>query len=100
MRTLYLGTGPERVEGMITDLLKNDMNIVKNVVELAVQFDDIEDAPTTGWALRAEVRMLGDYTVLPVVFYNATVRGTYALWGRWVNGPETVMLRVGRFRVI
>lgn len=100
MRTLILGSGPERVEGSITDLLKNDMNTVKNVVELAVQLDDLENAPAVGWALRDEVRMIGDHTVLATKLYTATVRETYALWARWVNGPETVILRVGKFKVI
>ena len=55
MRILYLGTGPERVEGVVTDLLGNDMNTVKNVIELAIQLDELEDAPTTGWTLRDEI---------------------------------------------
>jgi hypothetical protein len=100
MRTLYLGSGPELVEGLVTDRLKNDMNPVKDIIELAITGDDVEDAPITGWALREEVRMIGDYTVLPSVSHTASARGKFKLWGRWTNPPETVVLLIGRFRVI
>jgi hypothetical protein len=100
VRTLYLGTGPERVEGVVTDQLGNDMNAVKNLIELAIQLDELEDAPLTGWTLRDEVRMLGPYSVLPVKLYTPTTREIFALWGRWTVAPETVLLKIGKFRVL
>lgn len=99
MRQLNVGT-TEDVEGFITDLRKNDLNTIKNIIELAVTADDVDDHPTTGWVLRDRVSMIGPYTVVPAKSYIATTRGIFKLWGHWVNGPENVYLMIGKFQVV
>lgn len=100
MRTLYLATGPELVHGVVTDLLKNDMTQVAAVIELAVGPEEVEDAPTTGWTLRNTAKMIGAYSVLASHLYTPTVEGFFFLWARWTIAPETVTIRVGKFRVM
>lgn len=100
MRILYTGTGPELVHGMVTDLLKNDMTSVAAVIELAITPDQDEDAPSTGWTLRETASMIGLNTVIASKLYTPTVDGFFVLWGRWVAAPETVITKLGRFRVV
>jgi len=99
MRTLEFGT-QELVQGLVTDLLKNDLNAVRDVVELAITTEDVEDAPASGWTLRDEVKMIGDYTILPSKLHTASAKGHFKLWGRWGDPPEQVVLCIGKFRVI
>lgn len=100
MRTLYLATGPELVHGMVTDLLKNDMTQVAAVIELATGPEAVEDAPTTGWVLRETIKMIGQYSFVASHLYTPTTEGFFHLWGRWTVAPETVVTRIGKFRVM
>lgn len=99
MRTLNLGT-TEAVEGSITDLRKNDLNEIKDLIELAVTHDDIDVHPDTGWTLRDTVQMIGFNTVIAGKSHEAVELGIFKLWGHWVNGPEDVYLMIGKFRVV
>lgn len=99
MRKLNLGT-TELVRGMITDLQKNDLTVIKDLIELAVTPDEVTDAPLTGYTPRDAVSMIGRYTVLPEKSYTAVERGRFKLWAHWANPPEDVYLLVGYFLVV
>lgn len=99
MRTLNLGSS-EIVEGMITDLRKNDLTLIKDSIELAITTDDIEVAPDTGWTIRDSVYLVGQHTVIPGKLHTATDLGFFKLWGRWGSGIEQIKIYIGKFRVV
>jgi len=100
MRTLALATGPELVRGRITDLENADLTPAGAVIELAVQADELEDAPTTGWTLRDNLTTIGNSTIEPAKLYTPVARGKFILWGRWTVGGETIVRPIGKFQVI
>jgi hypothetical protein len=99
MRTLNLGSS-ELVEGMITDLRKNDLTLIRDSVELAITGDEVEVAPDTGWTLRDSVSMIGQNTLIAGKLHTADAEGFFRLWGRWGTGLEQVVVFIGKFRVV
>lgn len=99
MRELNLGTA-ELVEGFVEDQRKNDLTLVKDVVELAFTPDDVDEHPSTGWAARDSASLLNNYTMIIGRIHPADVKGIFKLWGHWINGPEDVYLLIGKFRVV
>lgn len=99
MRTLDLGTS-EVVEGLIEDKRRNDLTVIKEIIELAVAPEDVDEHPTTGWAVRDTVEMLNSYTIISGRLHAADERGIFKLWGHWINAPEEVYIMIGKFRVV
>lgn len=99
MRTLNLGSS-ELVEGLITDLRKNDLTLVKNTIELIITVDDVEVAPTSGWAVRDSVQVINTSSIIAGKLHTASEVGFFKLWGQWGVGLENVKILLGRFRVV
>jgi len=102
MRTLNVGT-QETVEGLITDLRKNDLTLVQDIVELAFTDDEVTDGrtiPEVDWSIRDTVETIGRYSLIAGKSHDSTEVGFFKLWARWSLNNENVLLLVGRFRVV